>query len=461
MKTEFEDSLMQRAYDAFGPAPTAPAADSADSEYTSKPSKPRFVMIDEFCKFPPAQSWTIREYLEPDTIGVIYGESQSFKSFIVINLLCHIAVGKAWCGKKVNQGLCLYIAGEGGNGLSKRFRAWFEHHKEPMRNIAISTVPLELCDPNNADELIADIQTLIGDLGQVPLVIVLDTLSTHFGAGDENKTSEMRAFMQSIRKLRIATKATILIIHHVGHGNKERERGSISIAQDVDWRYRVERTSETSITTLINMKSRDAERPPPLSWRMESVPLPWVEDDGNGGWIPMSSLVPVPIENQPAPPKPEYLPKAQRIALDALRTALIEHGVEGKGVVSVAEDQWREAAYEAGISKGKQEAKRQAFVRTSRELTENGKVRCHEGRFWIPKPTPTNPDKPLHCRDMSTGCREGDPDKTRHIPIGMSGYVGTTDNPDISEGDGDQGWVGDDQEGLGQDGRKIWGASYE
>ena len=423
----------------FDDLPSAPSQDGPGQNRTKPDKSPRFTLINDFCALPPSQSWTIRHYLEPDTLAVIYGESQAFKSFIVIDLICHIATGKSWRGHRTQQGLCLYVAGEGGNGLSKRFKAWFQHHGEAMRNIAVSTVPLELCDPKNVDTLIDDILALLASLQQESLVIVLDTLSTHFGSGDENKTSDMRTFMQAIRRLRISTKATILVIHHVGHGNKDRERGSIALPNDVDWRYRLERTPETNITTLFNKKSRDAGTPTPLSWNLVSVDLPWLEEgDEKGQWVPMTSLVPIPVDIQPEQPKPEYLPKAQRIALDALRTALMQHGIEANGVVSVAEDQWRQAAYEAGVSSSsKPDTRRKAFNRCRDELLESSKVRCHEGQFWIPRPTRTKPDITGHCPEMSGSHNENRPDITGHIPIGMSRNVRLSDDPSV-ELDSDQ-----------------------
>ena len=410
---------------------------------TVEQSKPRFVMIDQFCALPPQQNWIIRRYLEPDTLCVWYGDSQAFKSFLAIDLICHIATGKAWRGNKTTQGFCIYIAGEGGNGLSKRFTAWFQYHNEAMRNIAVSTVPLALCEPGNVEGLIKDILALVASLGVPVSVIVLDTLSTHFGPGDENKTAEMRAFIQGCRQLRIETGAAIVVPHHVGHQNKDRERGAISLAQDVDWRYRVERHPESMITMLINMKARDSEMPKSLLWELEVAQLPWVEEDDDGNWIPMTSLVPVPVEAAEEPEKPEYLPKAQRIAVDALRTALMAHGIEGKGVVSVAEDQWREAAYAAGVSSSdKQDTRKKAFNRCKDDLVAAGKVSAHEGRFWIPKPTGTKRDKTGHCPDLSGGFDEEDRDITGHIPIGMSRNVPASDNPCFPKATDD--WATDD-----------------
>jgi hypothetical protein len=396
------------------------------------PVKPRFVMIDQFCALPPQQNWIVRRYLEPDTLCVLYGDSQAFKSFLAIDLICHIATGKAWRGNKTAQGFCIYIAGEGGNGLSKRFVAWFQHHGEPMRNIAVSTVPLALCEPGNVELLIHDVLALVASLGVPVSVIVLDTLSTHFGPGDENKTSEMRAFMQGIRQLRIETGAAIVVPHHVGHQNKERERGSISLAQDVDWRYRVERSPETMITTLINMKARDSEPPAALSWQLQVAPLPWVEEDDDGLWIPMTSLVPVPVEAPEVEAKQEFMPKAMRIALSALRTALMDHGVEENGVVSVADDQWREAAYDAGVSSSdKQDTRKKAFNRCKADLIEAGKVAVHEGRFWVPKPTGTKRDITGQCPGSPPGYEGEERDITGHIPLGMSRCVPPPTNPTL------------------------------
>lgn len=439
LMVDFEEAAWRAGIDTISPATTPLKAASPGpgpgQNGTKRDTAPRFTMIQDFCALQPQQSWIVRRYLEPDTICTWFGDSGAFKSFLAMDLICHVATGRPWRGNKTKQGFCLYIAGEGGNGLSKRFRAWFKHHNEALRNIGVSTVPLAMCEPSSVDELIRDIMRLVKSPGVMPLVIVLDTLSTHFGPGDESKTSEMRMFMQGIRRLRMETSAAIIIPHHVGHGNKERERGSISLAQDVDWRYRVERQSGTNITTLTNVKARDSEHPAALSWNLEVVRLPWAEEDEDGGSVPMTSLVPIPVETAEAQPKPEYLPKAQRVALDALRTALVNHGTETSGVVAVAEDQWREAAYIAKVSdSNKPDTRKKAFNRCRNELVAAGKVSSHEGRFWIPKPTRTKRDKTGHCPEMSPGCREGQGDITGHIPLGMSRCVPCPDNPTWENG---------------------------
>jgi AAA domain/DnaB-like helicase N terminal domain len=315
---EYRDNLIKATQAGRPASELRQITDDMDAlQQGTPPIESGFTWVQDFCALPPKQSWLIRNYLEPDTLCVLFGDSQAYKSFLAIDWACHIATGQEWCGCQTKPGIVLYIAGEGGNGLRKRFRAWFEYHHEPMRNVAISTVPLALCDPANVTELIARIKALMAAMPGTPLLIVLDTLNTHFGDGDENSTADMRKFLNGIRQLRMATGATLLVVHHVGHADKGRIRGSISLHQGIDWEYRLERSTstESQTTTLTCTKPKDAEKPAPLSWTLETVSLPWADEDGQ----PIHSAVLVPNDFIPAArPVKEKMGHQQRRALEIL-----------------------------------------------------------------------------------------------------------------------------------------------
>lgn len=114
---------------------------------------------------------------------------------------------------------------------------------------------------------------------------------------------------------------------------------------------------------------------------LKKVSLPWADVDGD----PLNSAVLVKTDMPDVAATAERLPASQRIALDALRVALAEHGTEERGVVSVAEDQWRKAAYDGGISDGDSDAKKKAFKRARIDLVAKGRVKTHESRYWIPQ----------------------------------------------------------------------------
>jgi len=352
--------------------PAPPNPQTAVKEQVAGSAKPRFLWADEFCALPPMDVWSIEDYLEPDTLCVMYGDSEAYKSFLAVDLACHIATGKTWRGKDVTPGIALYIAGEGGNGLRKRIKAWFEYYGEPIRNLAISIVPLALCDPANVAELVAHIERFLKGMAVKPSHITLDTLNTHFGDGDENNTADMTRFLAGLRTLRIATGATIFVPHHCGHAAKDRSRGSIALHNGIDWEYRLERRSDSQTTTLTCTKCKDHEKPTPLSWNLETVPLPWADAKGR----PLNSAVLVPNDSVPAtqPVKEKSLAGMPKQALNVLRELYRQQretlvaGGQDPQQASVTISQWNDAMQD--ISENKSYRSR---IRS--DLEERGYVR--------------------------------------------------------------------------------------
>ena len=87
----------------------------------------------------------------------------------------------------------------------------------------------------------------------------------------------------------------------------------------------------------------------PLSWSMKVVKTKWIDAYEEV----ITSVVIDPTDKQAS-----HLTNADKIALEALKDALIKYGVEDAGVVSVAEDDWRQTAYDLGISNASPEAKK-------------------------------------------------------------------------------------------------------
>lgn len=327
-------------------------------------SRPRLQWADEFCQSRPDEDWLIDQYIPASSVGLVFGDSEAWKSFLLIDMAAHIATGKPWRGREVKSGKVLFIAGEGGNGLRTRIKAWFERHGEPMRNFAVSTVPLELCDPKNADILISDIRRFIGD--ESFSFIVLDTLNTHFGAGDENATADMTRFRLAVLKLSQATGATVAIVHHCGHQDKTRSRGNISLHNGIDWEYKLERSGD--YTTMTNSKMKDSAKPPPLSWTLVQQPLPWADSKGN----PINGAVLEPSTHASTHASTRrLLTRQQRITLEVLDAAIASHG-DGDSVL-IAD--WRRVAVDAGITQSQsRQGKFAAFSRAVDALVDAGLV---------------------------------------------------------------------------------------
>ena len=61
----------------------------------------------------------------------------------------------------------------------------------------------------------------IGDIG----LIVIDTFHRNLGGGNEDSAADIATFLSNIDTYLKPIGAAIVIIHHSGHGNKERSRG--------------------------------------------------------------------------------------------------------------------------------------------------------------------------------------------------------------------------------------------
>ena len=83
--------------------------------------------------------WLIKNLLPALGIAVIYGHPGSGKSFLALDWALHIALGWDWQGRKVKQGLVIYVAAEGITGLRNRVEAFRRHHD--VKGIPFALVP--------------------------------------------------------------------------------------------------------------------------------------------------------------------------------------------------------------------------------------------------------------------------------------------------------------------------------
>tara|TARA_R110002074_G_scaffold385216_1_gene566225 strand:- start:25 stop:1947 length:1923 start_codon:yes stop_codon:yes gene_type:complete len=189
-------------------------------------------------------NWLVKDIAEYESVISIFGQAKSGKSFVAVDLACSVALGREWHGHKVKQSNVLYLCGEGVRGLGRRIYSWGTLNE----NQDISDMPLFISNRGSRmlDEkdfiLLKDtINKIEEEHGEIALIVV-DTLQRNFGQGNESSTEDMSTFIERIDELKENYGSTIAIVHHTGHSNSGRARGSSVIQASVDWEYKVERT---------------------------------------------------------------------------------------------------------------------------------------------------------------------------------------------------------------------------
>src|SRR5262249_31524456 len=73
-----------------------------------------------------AGPWLVKPVMPADSVGMMFGASGTFKSFIAVDAAMHVAHGLPWMGRRTRQGDVIYLAAEGGTGLWGRICAWHQ-----------------------------------------------------------------------------------------------------------------------------------------------------------------------------------------------------------------------------------------------------------------------------------------------------------------------------------------------
>lgn len=296
----------------------------------------KFTAVGDLAIAPP--SYLIKNLIETDCLGSIFGEPGHGKSFFAIDLALCVASGRDFHGRKVQKGSAFYIAGEGHNGLARRTHAWADHNGISLEGLPMyaSDKAANFRDPTHAEFVAGQIDRMVGVHG-APKLIVVDTLARNFGDGDENSTGDMSAFVIAMDDLRGRYPgSTILVVHHSGHGDKGRARGSSAFKAALDSEYQVAKVD--GVVTVTCKKMKEGAEPAPFGFAARFVKLGEDEDGDEFG-----SLVLVPCDAPTKGDKP--LTTAQRRGLDALHAAFERHGAidEVNGRRGVKRENWKDA----------------------------------------------------------------------------------------------------------------------
>jgi len=315
-----------------------------------------FIDIYDEILNPKAPIFLIDGMIEDITTGIIFGETGSGKTFVALSLACSVVTGEPWAGHNVNrQGPVIYFAGEGRQGIYRRVAAWEKLHGVaiPAGNLFRPEGIVEFS--SQGAKMVTEAVDLIADQHGTPAMIVIDTMARALPAdSDENSNKDMRAFIKLIDNLRDRYSCVAVIVHHTGHRASERLRGSSSIKAAMDWEYFVDR-GKFKCT-----KMKDAEEPPEISYKLESI--------GNSAVVIFGGAI------KSAGPK---LAKYDKVALAILGEESKKHGDR-----LVSESDWREIFLPLHHHESK-DTNRKAFERARDNLMKAGLVHFDGERFSV------------------------------------------------------------------------------
>jgi hypothetical protein len=311
----------------------------------------------------PDPLWLVKWWLQDDSLAVLAGQSDGFKSFLALDWGLCVAAGIPWLrcgigGNEVQQGPVVYIYAEGGSGIGKRVRAWCSKRKqEPPQDFYGIDAEVAMPDEKRVAELIKAVRGL--KLAEGPKLLIIDTLAQCYGPGNENSTQDMNAFLRGCKQVKKAFPGcTVLVLHHCGWMT-EHERGASNLRGALDTLIRVwEKTADDKIRVGVQKQKNFQNDPKDRGiWlQLEDVPAP-------KGERRQGSAVLVVAE----PPSPKDVNKNDEKALASLTEAF------PKGLKPA------ELAAASGVNQNTLTKGRNSVLK---RLEFQGKVRKDDGRFF-------------------------------------------------------------------------------
>jgi hypothetical protein len=210
-------------------------------------------------------------------LSVIYGESNSGKTFVALDKATAVATGMPWNGKATKRDLVVYVAAEGGKRIMRRLaalkkRCHAEHGEDaPPPLLALVRFPIDL---RSSDANLRELLTLIRDAevetGVNCFWIVVDTLSRALAGGDENSPVDMGRIVLAADRIRAETGAHFSYVHHCGKDAARGPRGHSLLRAATDTEI------EVTAGALKVTKQRDMERGEAYGFKLTDV---YIGDD--------------------------------------------------------------------------------------------------------------------------------------------------------------------------------------
>lgn len=197
------------------PAPDEPDEPPASPDESEEPTyldKLRAALVDSagLDNIADPEPLIGEDLLFRDCLVWMVGKPGCMKSFTALDMAGCVATGEPWQGWQVRQGKVLYLVAEGVAGTKKRVRAWEKAMGRNMDGVTFLPVAVQSKIATQWAALVTVAQEI------QPAMVVIDTQARVTVGVEENSNTEMGVFVDQAERLRKATGACVLIVHHIG-----------------------------------------------------------------------------------------------------------------------------------------------------------------------------------------------------------------------------------------------------
>lgn len=265
------------------------------------------------------QEHLVKNLLLAQSLFMIFGESNSGKTFWLLDLALAIAQGALWRGRLTRRGLVIYVAGESAGSVRNRVAAYRAAIPSISGGLPFAIIPVavDFLDRAAITSLIETIKAAESECGEKASLICIDTFARALPGGDENSSQDVGVAVAAADRIRTETGACVGFVHHSGKDPAKGARGSSALRAAVDTEIMIEGLDGTRKATVT--KQRDLENGETFAFELVPVQIDTDPNDDS----PTYSCVVRHIDAESVTAKiattPQFRGRGQRQLLTALR----------------------------------------------------------------------------------------------------------------------------------------------
>ncbi len=305
-----------------------------------------YLLAQDLPDDPEFEDELIEGLIGRQAMSVLYGDSNSGKTFLAIDIGAAVCQGQQWMGRNVDGGMVVYLATESPRSVCERLKAYHMHHETKLQNFVVVKSPINLyeseADTTAVVALIREMETLHGTKCEL---VIGDTLARLSAGANENSGEDMGIVVRHVDRIRQEAAVHFMLIHHSGKDAARGMRGWSGLRAATDTEIEVTADEATGSRAAEITKQRDmGGKGARMGFRLHAIEM------GVGKWgQARTSCVVVPSE---APAKAERGKRQSEVA-GAIVEFLTERGagcVQG-GLVKHFEGRYSRGAVYKEISK--------------------------------------------------------------------------------------------------------------
>jgi len=326
----------------------------------------------------------IEDLLIAGQMSVVYGPSNTGKSFVVTDLALHMALGMRWQERAVERGAVIYVAAEGSYGITNRVVAFRQDRQisGPLP-FFIHDRAINLFDDGEIVQRVIDTIRVTERNDQQVQLLVIDTLSRVMAGGDENTVMDMQQVVDACDQIRNETGVHVMLVHHTGKDTSRGARGSSALRASTDTEIEIDQDDDTNVITAKVTKQRDLEVAGQMACALRVVEL---GKNPRGKTVTSCVVEPREVSRTAKRPKSPRSANA-KICFEALTNAMPELGtarrINDQTVKSCLIEEWY--AQVRPVLTMDARHKRQAFDRSVNSLSANRFIGVNNEVVWIEK----------------------------------------------------------------------------